>query len=76
MVPEVVARGFVGGLDGEHEDVMQEARQVIVASLDQAAPAERGDEALLKARIGRDLRRFFKRRLGRRPLVLPVIVEW
>ena len=36
---------------------------------------ERTDPGLLRETIRVELRRFFKRRSGRRPLVLPVVME-
>jgi ribonuclease J len=72
--PEIVTRGFVPG-DGDDEGVMREARQVVIDSLAEASPEERGDEALLKARIQTALKRFLRRRTQRQPLIIPVIVE-
>ena len=38
-------------------------------------PEERGDPGLMKERIRVELRKFLKKRTGRRPLVLPVVME-
>jgi ribonuclease J len=72
---EIVTRGFVPGGEGCAEDVMREARQVLVDSFKDASPAERTDEALLKARIQTSLKRFLRRKTQRQPLIIPVIVE-
>jgi ribonuclease J len=73
--PEIMTRGFVPAGDAGDEDVMQEARRLVAASLDDASPEERGDEGLLRARIQTDLKRYFRRRSQRPPLVIPIIVE-
>ena len=70
---EIVTRGFVPGANGEGA-LMQEARQIVTAALAAASPEERADEAMLKARIHTDLKRFLRRRTQRRPLIIPVIV--
>ncbi len=40
-----------------------------------ASIEERTDQGLIKEKIRVELRRFFRKRAGRRPLVLPVIME-
>jgi ribonuclease J len=73
--PRIMARGFVPiGEDGD-ADLLTEARRVVVESLDEATSEERRDEALLRARIQSELRRFLRRRTRRSPLVVPVILE-
>ena len=72
--PQILARGFVPGADGT-ADWIAEARRVIVDLLADALPEERGDEGLLRARVQTELGRFLRRRTGRRPLVVPVILE-
>jgi len=72
--PQFLARGFVPGTDGS-ADWIAEARRVIVDLLADALPEERGDEGLLRARVQTELGRFLRRRTGRRPLVVPVILE-
>ena len=41
----------------------------------QASPEERSDHDLLTERVRIELQRRFRKRAGRRPLVLPVIME-
>lgn len=69
--PEIVTRGFVP----DAEEVMREARQVLVDCLNDSSPAERTDEAMLKARIQTHLKRYLRRKTQRQPLIIPVIVE-
>ena len=72
--PQIVTRGFVPDA-GSDDELTVEARRVVVASLAEATPEERRDEAMLKARIQTDLKRFLRRRTQRTPLIIPVIVE-
>jgi ribonuclease J len=71
--PEIASRGFVG-LDGE-EELLREARDVVAEALAGTTLEQRSDEGLLKERLQTELKRFFRRRTQRRPLIVPVIVE-
>lgn len=72
-VPELVARGFVP--EAEAGDVLSDAGAFIANVIAECSAAERTDEGLLKERIRGELRRFLKRRTGRRPMVMPVVME-
>jgi ribonuclease J len=72
-VPELVARGFAPGTTAG--DVLGEAAAFTASVVESCTVAERKDEGLLKDRIRAELRRFLKRRTGRRPMVLPVVME-
>jgi ribonuclease J len=71
--PELVARGFVP--EATAGDVLGEGAGFLAGVIDACPPEERTDEGLLKERIRGELRRFLKRRTGRRPMVLPVVME-
>jgi ribonuclease J len=72
-LPEIVARGFVPGAAAG--DVLNDSAEFLATVIDDCPPGERSDEGLLKERIRGELRRFLKRRTGRRPMVLPVVME-
>jgi ribonuclease J len=72
-VPELVARGFVS--DEGTADVLSEGAVVVANAIDACSVEERGDPGLMKERIRVELRRFLKKRTGRRPMVLPVVME-
>jgi ribonuclease J len=72
--PEIVTRGFVPDSDNDAA-VMNEAKQLVISSLAETTPEERADEAMLRARVHTGLKRFFRRRTQRQPLIIPVIVE-
>ena len=72
--PELVARGFVFG-DGEEASMFKEAAGVIAACIESSSVEARTDQGLMTEMLRGELRRFFKKRSGRRPLVLPVLME-
>jgi ribonuclease J len=72
-VPELVARGFVS--DEGTADVLSEGAVVVANTIESCSVEERGDPGLMKERIRVELRRFLKKRTGRRPMVLPVVME-
>jgi ribonuclease J len=72
--PEIVTRGFVPESDTKGA-IIDDAKSLVVASLAEATPEERADEAMLRAHIQIVLKRFFRRRTQRQPLIIPVIVE-
>lgn len=72
-VPELVARGFVS--DEGTADILAEGARVVAATIDECGIEERTDPGLMKERIRVELRKFLKKRTGRRPMVLPVVME-
>lgn len=72
-VPEVVTRGFV--VDELTEAVLASAPDAIREVVEAASIEERTDIGLMKERVRGEVQRAIKRRSGRRPLVLPVIME-
>jgi ribonuclease J len=71
--PDVITRGFV--LDARTEGLLKEIPALLAATIEGAGVEERTDSGLIKERIRVDLQRFFRKRSGLRPLVLPVIME-
>jgi ribonuclease J len=71
--PEIVSRGFVP-LE-EAQDLVEKAREMIRETLEKSNAEEMGDWGVVKDKIRSALRRFFDQELGKRPMVLPVILE-
>jgi ribonuclease J len=71
-VPEMVTRGFVME-DGE--GLLADGARLLAEVVEQASVEERTDQGLIKEKLRIELRRFIRKRSGRRPLVLPVIME-
>ena len=72
--PEVAARGFVVDED-EADSLFTDAENVIAECIQTSSVEERTDQGLMTEKLRTELRRFFKKRSGRRPLVLPVLME-
>ena len=71
--PDVITRGFV--VDARTEALLKEIPSLLATTIEGANVEERTDPGLIKERIRVDLQRFFRKRSGLRPLVLPVIME-
>jgi ribonuclease J len=71
-VPDIITRGFVveGGLD-----LLAEGARLLAEVVEQAGVEERTDHGLIQEKLRVELRRFFRKRSGRRPFVLPVVME-
>jgi len=73
--PELVSRGFVVD-EGTGDVLFRDAGAVISECVESSSVEERADQGLMTEKLRVELRRFFKKRsAGRRPLVLPVLME-
>jgi ribonuclease J len=71
--PEIITRGMA--VDPKHDDVLRELPGILSRAIAEAPAEERTDPGLLKERVRQELQRVFRRKVGRRPLVLPVVME-
>jgi ribonuclease J len=71
-VPDIITRGFV--MENSQE-LLAEGARVLSEVMEQSSIEERTDQGLIKEKLRVELRRFFRKRSGRRPFVLPVIME-
>ncbi len=67
--PEVIMRGFGGA------DITEGAKDVVWRSLDGLTLEERSDYGMVKEKIRVDLKRYIQKTTGRRPMVMPVVME-
>jgi len=70
-VPEIVTRGFAAG----EEALIEQARQVVGATLENSSAEEKADYGVIKEKIRQDLKRYIQKNTSRRPLIMPVILE-
>jgi ribonuclease J len=70
--PDIVARGFMR--EEESEEVLEQARRVVVETLNSTNWETRTDPAELKEEVRKALRRYFRKNLERHPVVLPYII--
>jgi ribonuclease J len=71
-VPDIITRGFVME---DSQALLADGARVLTDLIEQTSIEERTDQGLIKEKLRVELRRFFRKRSGRRPFVLPVIME-
>jgi Predicted hydrolase of the metallo-beta-lactamase superfamily len=71
--PEIITRGLLH-VD-ESQDILAEVRAQLVQMLHQSRPDELRDSDLVQEKMRALLKRYFRKSMGRRPMILPVIWE-
>ena len=71
--PDIVSRGFV--YVRESEDLMEDARQVVMDALEYCETKHITDWGKIKNTIRDDLNNFIWKRTKRNPMILPIIME-
>ncbi len=71
--PEMVTRGFVDW--EEWPGLMDEATRLLEEVVATRSPEEHHDPAVTRERLRQELRRLFRKRTQRRPMVIPVVME-
>ena len=71
--PDLITRGFV--VDERTDALLRDVPAILSEVIGSTSVEERTDHGLIKEKIRVELQRFFRKRSGRRPLVLPVIME-
>ncbi|MBI3050659.1 MAG: ribonuclease J [Acidobacteria bacterium] len=72
--PELVSRGFVVA-ESDAGAMFRDAAALVAECIAGSSVEERTDQGLMTEKLRGELRRFFKKRSGRRPLVLPILME-
>jgi ribonuclease J len=70
--PDLLSRGFLPSTNGEG---FEAAKEVIRTTLSELPRESLTDTGVVKERVRQSLRRYFRRTLGRRPVVLPFVLE-
>jgi ribonuclease J len=71
--PDIISRGFV--FEDASQELMAEVKDVVTDTLLVMIPEAKGDWSLVSARVRSALKKFINKRLERRPMILPVIME-
>jgi ribonuclease J len=71
--PEIVSRGFV--FEDESREYLQTAREMVREALKELSVEFLADRDEVRQIVRQTLKRFFKKSIERRPMVLPVILE-
>jgi len=69
QAPEVVMRGFGGS------DITEEARMTVLNTLDSLNAEQKADYGMVKEKVRADLKRLVQKTTGRRPMIMPIILE-
>jgi ribonuclease J len=69
QAPEVVMRGFGGA------DITDEARDLVIKTLDGLSSEQKTDYGMVKEKVRVELKRLIQKTTGRRPMIMPVILE-
>ncbi len=71
--PDLVSRGFV--FEDESQEYLENSRNIVLEALAELNEEMRCDCEEVKQAVRQALRRFFKKTIERRPVILPVIME-
>ena len=69
QAPEVVMRGFGGA------DITDEARELVIKTVDGLSGEEKTDYGMVKEKVRAEMKRLIQKTTGRRPMIMPVIME-
>ncbi|HOB29379.1 MAG: ribonuclease J [Dethiobacteria bacterium] len=71
--PEIITRGFV--YVRESEDLLEEARSAIARRMAALSPQQMKDWNIVKSSVRDEASTFFYEQTGRRPMIMPVIID-
>jgi ribonuclease J len=67
--PEVIMRGFGGS------DITEQAKELVLKTLDGLSAEQKSDYGMVKEKVRAELKRLIQKTTGRRPMIMPVILE-
>jgi ribonuclease J len=67
--PEVIMRGFGGA------DITDQSRELILRTLDGLSSEQKSDYGMVNEKVRVELKRLIQKTTGRRPMIMPVILE-
>jgi ribonuclease J len=71
--PEIVTRGFIP--EEDTGDRIGQLKRLVEETVNAASHEERIDFAVIKEKVRLALKRFIQKDTGRRPMILPVVIE-
>jgi ribonuclease J len=69
QAPEIILRGFGGA------DITEQARESVYKTLDGLNLEQKADYGMVKEKVRAELKRLIQKTTGRRPMIMPVILE-
>lgn len=73
--PDLIHRGFLSDEDPEARELLQEARAYAREAVEELSPDARTDAAEVGEALRTSIRRFFRKAIDRKPVVVPVVHE-
>lgn len=73
--PEIFSKGFIPEENEESDQMLAEARQAVCELMTEHSREMISDWEELRVEVRKILRRFFNKRIARRPLILPLILQ-
>ncbi len=71
--PEIISRGFI--YEEEYPEVIEELRHVVVALLGEMEQELKQEWIVVKDKVTAALKRHIKKKMERRPMIIPIIIE-
>jgi ribonuclease J len=71
--PDIISRGFV--FEDASSEVMQDVKDLLTGTLERLGSEVIADNSLLQAKIRSTLKKYLRNAMGRRPMIMPVIIE-
>ncbi len=71
--PDIISRGFIH--EGDYPEVIEELRQVVIALLGEMAQELKQEWIVVKDKVTVALKRHIKKKMERRPMIIPIIIE-
>jgi ribonuclease J len=71
--PEIVTRGFIP--EDDTGGLLEQIKGIVEATINGASHEARVDWGVIKEKIRIDLKRFIQKTTGRRPMIIPVVIE-
>ena len=71
--PEIVSRGFID--ENEDAEFLQALKTLVETTVENASHESRIDAPVMQEEIRLSLKRFIKKRTGRQPMIIPVVLD-
>ena len=71
--PEIIQRGFV--YEEECPEIIDELNRLVLALLDEMEDEQKQEWRIVKERVTSTLKRYIKKKIDRRPMIIPIIIE-
>jgi ribonuclease J len=71
--PDIISRGFV--FEDASQELLSEVKEVVMEALESMGKEIRSEWPLVQAGVKSTLRKYIMKKMERRPMILPLIIE-